>query len=384
MVKRSKQKPELVTRKQLSRRAKEEKQRRLLYISAAVFTALLLLVLAIGLYQEFVSKPATPVAQVAGVPIRTDRYEKMLTYRKLNLESSISQLQAQLQQLAASSTSSQDFIVQYYQQQLQYAQSQLENAPQQVLEDTIDDELIRQETQQLGLSVSAEELQQEIESQFGYDRNPPTPTPTPITATLPVTITPTPTIAPMTEADVQQRYGEVLQTLKERVKFSEAEFRDLFLASLLRQKLEKYLGDQLPTSEAQVHARHMLFKTQEEAEAALARLKAGEDFATVAKELSTDTSTSESGGDLGWFPVGMMDPDFEKVAFNTPPGQVSEIVQTSYGFHIIKVEEKDDNRPLDAAPLEERKQGALEAWLGGKRNSDSVKRLLQFATPQAQ
>ncbi len=383
MVKRGKYKPETVTRKQLSRRAREEKQQKALYISAAIFAVIILLVLAIGLYQEFVSKPARPIAEVAGVPIRTDKYEKMLAYYRMNLQSTMSQLQVQLQRLG-SSASGQDAIAQYYQQQLQYLQSQLDGAPQRILEDMIDDELIRQEAERVGLSVSDEELQLEIETQFGYDRNPPPPTPTPVTATLPITVTPTPTIAPMTEADFQQRYAETLKTLRENVKFSEQDLRGLFLASLLRQKLEEYLGEQLPESELQVRARHILLTTREEAEAALARLKAGEDFGKVAKELSTDKSTSESGGDLGWFPIGMMDPEFEKVAFNTPPGQISEIVQSSYGFHIIKVEEKDENRALDPAILEQRKQDALESWLAGKRHSDIVKRMLEFATPTAE
>lgn len=353
--------------------------RRNLYIGAGVFVLLIVGIILIGLYQEMVAKPGKPVAKVSGVPIRTDKYEKMVSYRQVNLESSISQMQAQIQSLAASG-SGQDFILQYYQQQVQYAQAQITSAPQDVLEELIDNELVLQESKRLGITVSEEDLQSEIEKQFGFDRNPPTATPTPITATLLVTVTPTFTPTPVTQESFQTRYAEVVKSLNDQLKFSEAEVRDLFRVDLYRQKLQEYLGNQLPTSELQIHARHILLATQEEAAAALARLKAGEDFVAVAKELSTDTSTKEEGGDLGWFPMGQMDPTFEQAAFATAAGQISDVVQTSYGFHIIQVVERDENRPLDQSALEQKKSGVLDDWLSASRNSTQVERILKFDT----
>ena len=76
------------------------------------------------------------------------------------------------------------------------------------------------------------------------------------------------------------------------------------------------------------------------AEDVLRRARAGEDFAKLAQEFSTDPGSKDKGGDLGWFGPGRMDPTFEKAAFALQPGQISDIVETQFGFHIIKLEEK--------------------------------------------
>ncbi len=88
------------------------------------------------------------------------------------------------------------------------------------------------------------------------------------------------------------------------------------------------------TSE-QLRASHILVKTEDEAKAVLAEIEAGGDFATLAKEKSTDTGTASKGGDLGWFGAGTMVKEFEDAAFALQVGQHSGIVQTQYGYHII-------------------------------------------------
>jgi len=106
----------------------------------------------------------------------------------------------------------------------------------------------------------------------------------------------------------------------------------------------------------QVRARHILFKVdpasseaeknkaQARAEAVLKRVQAGEDFATLAAAQSDDESTRAKGGDLGYFAPGRMVPNFEDVAFYTDPGKISDVVETKYGYHIIKVEDHIEAR----------------------------------------
>ena len=95
--------------------------------------------------------------------------------------------------------------------------------------------------------------------------------------------------------------------------------------------------------EQEVHARHILVASEAEAKEVAERLKKGEDFAAVAKEKSKDTGAE--GGDLGFFARGQMLKPFEEAAFTLDVGQISEPVQTQFGWHIIKVEAKRD-QPL--------------------------------------
>lgn len=90
----------------------------------------------------------------------------------------------------------------------------------------------------------------------------------------------------------------------------------------------------------EIRARHILVKTEEEAKAIIAELDAGKDFIEIAKEKSTDPNKSE-GGDLGYFSKGRMVPEFEEAAFALEPGTYSKTpVQSQFGFHVIKIEDK--------------------------------------------
>ncbi len=104
----------------------------------------------------------------------------------------------------------------------------------------------------------------------------------------------------------------------------------------LRKVYNEVSGSQKP--EPEIHARHILVATEDEAKAALKRVKGGEDFAKVADAISKDPGSQ--GGDLGWFTKDRMVPEFAEAAFKLEKGQISDPVQSQFGWHVIKLEEK--------------------------------------------
>ncbi|HID87042.1 MAG TPA: hypothetical protein EYP55_06635 [Anaerolineae bacterium] len=132
----------------------------------------------------------------------------------------------------------------------------------------------------------------------------------------------------------------------------------------------------LPREAEQVHARHILVQTRAEAEQALARLRAGEEFAALAKELSLDETSREQGGDLGWFPRGIMPAALEEVAFSLAPGETSGVVETPFGFHVIQVLEKDPEREIPTEMWESLRQQAFMKWLEEQRAQATIERFV--------
>ena len=129
--------------------------------------------------------------------------------------------------------------------------------------------------------------------------------------------------------------------------------------------------DQNPNlySTTQIHASHILVKEEDAAKAILADLKEHPDkFADVAKEKSTDTGSAQKGGDLGTFGQGRMVPEFERVAFALQPGQLSDVVKTQYGYHIIMVSERKEG---ERKPFESVKE-QIKATLRNKQLQDQM------------
>jgi peptidyl-prolyl cis-trans isomerase D len=114
--------------------------------------------------------------------------------------------------------------------------------------------------------------------------------------------------------------------------------------------VQRYYNDNIQQYQTpeQVRARHILLNTagkdeaavRKEAEALLAQVKGGADFAALAQKVSEDEGSKTNGGDLGFFGRGRMVPEFENAAFTMEPGQISDLIKSQFGFHIIKVEEK--------------------------------------------
>ncbi|WP_454616099.1 peptidylprolyl isomerase [Bradyrhizobium cenepequi] len=128
------------------------------------------------------------------------------------------------------------------------------------------------------------------------------------------------------------------------------------------------------TGEQEVHARHILVETEDEAKAIKAELEKGADFAELAKKKSKDPGASD-GGDLGFFTKEQMVPEFSAVAFSLEPGKISDPVKSQFGWHIIKVEEK---RNRTAPPFDQVKS-QIETYVTRKAQADYVAKLREAA-----
>lgn len=131
---------------------------------------------------------------------------------------------------------------------------------------------------------------------------------------------------------------------------------------LMQDKIEAKLSAELPRSEDMVWARHILVETEEEAWDVIARFEAGEEFADLAIELSTDTGSAANGGDLGWFTYDSMVPEFSEAAFAAEVGTVTEPVQSDYGWHVIQVIGHEDH-PYSSTQRSNALSEAFTAWL---------------------
>ena len=186
----------------------------------------------------------------------------------------------------------------------------------------------------------------------------------------------------LSQAAEKQKLGD-RPDVKRRLAF---DHNRLLMESLLQDAGKSALSDEAERkvydeavkqvkNEEEVHARHILVPTEDEAKAILAQLKGGADFATLAKEKSKDPGAAE-GGDLGYFTKEQMVPEFAEVAFKLGKGQLSDPVKTQFGWHIIKVEDKR-TRPT---PTFEQVKPQIENYVAHRAQAEMVENLRKSAT----
>jgi len=159
-------------------------------------------------------------------------------------------------------------------------------------------------------------------------------------------------------------YKAMIGWIRQRLQVSDAAARML------------YLLDRAAYAEsAQLCSAHILVPTREEAEAVRVRLEEGADFGELAREVSKDPGSAPRGGDLGCVAVGSLVPEFEKAARSLRPGQISEPVQTQFGWHLIRLNEF---RPARIRPYDE-VQGAIRSQIEGLAIERFVKNLVAHA-----
>lgn len=133
-------------------------------------------------------------------------------------------------------------------------------------------------------------------------------------------------------------------------------------------------------SEERVKVSQIVLPDKESAKKALKRLKAGQNFAALAKEVSTGPEAAK-GGDMGYFPRGALPEDLDKAVFALRPGQVSRILESTYGFHIFKVEKKEKAGPVSFAMAKEqvradlkkqKEEAAYREWLEKLKSESKI------------
>ncbi|MBL8050343.1 MAG: peptidylprolyl isomerase [Anaerolineales bacterium] len=416
-------KPVLQHKKHVARLQREKQQTRLiLYIFCGILGAVILL-LIYGWLDINYFQVQRPIAKVGEAEILLKDFEPRVKLERQNLLNQYVEYQQYAQILGSAETASQflGFDLNSQLQQIQFQLNTPEMVGQSILDQMINEEIIRQEAQKRGITVSEAELQEALQSAFNYFPNgtpTPTITPTPfvtpempiealliVTPTLPATSTPLPTATaidvtpqptmtltatstplptgtagptstplptatPYTEEGFQNTVSDLSENLV-KFGFSEDYYRTFFENQILQKKLREQITADVKSTQTQVWARHILVADEQLANDLIARLQAGEDFAELAQEYSTDTASAVQGGDLGWFGTGMMVAEFETAAFALDkPGDITLTpVQSSFGFHIIQLVAKQE-RPMSADQIESAKNATFQEWLTTAREKD--------------
>jgi parvulin-like peptidyl-prolyl isomerase len=138
------------------------------------------------------------------------------------------------------------------------------------------------------------------------------------------------------------------------------------------------ISSQVPENMEEVHASQILVASQEQAQQILDRIKAGENFGNLAAQYSLDLSTRKAGGDLGWFPRGvLLVKAVEDAAFALQPGEVSDIVHSPMGYHIVMTEARGEHLLTSDARRRLQEQ-AVKDWLESRRQAADIQ---VFVTP---
>jgi peptidyl-prolyl cis-trans isomerase C len=181
----------------------------------------------------------------------------------------------------------------------------------------------------------------------------------------------------MDESEFQSRLNELVVAAGGEKAFatwlqSQEYSQDSFRMVLERSIKGAWMRDQIlagvPRSAEQVYVRQILLYNSEQASEALTEIESGKDFATVAASYDPVTQ-----GDLGWFPRNFLPhPSIEEAAFSFQPGEHSQVIETSVGFHIIQVVEKDLDRPLSPEARLIWQETALRDWVAKQREQSDI------------
>jgi peptidyl-prolyl cis-trans isomerase D len=410
--------PKIATKKHIARLERERRQVALIRTISIIAITLVIILVGYGILDTTYLKLNQTVAEVNGEEIHVGYWQERVQMYRLNLLNTLQQYQFYQQNFGMDTSQQQQEITTQLQSDLFLGET--------VLNQIIDETLIRQEAQKRGISVTDAEVDERIQSLYNFFPNgTPTPTITPTefgTPTLSaeqqaffeptstptevqVTATPSPTNTPLPPATAtstqiasptplpqlptatatpytlegfESQYAETLDNYR-NAKVKEETFRSVYENELYREKLLAEITKDTPKTEEQVLARHILVKDAQLATAIYGKAKNGENFAELASQYSEDTSNASNGGNLGWFGKGAMVSEFEQAAFSQPIGEIGEPVQTEFGYHIIQVIAREQ-LPVSSSRYEQLKQEAFDTWLNTIREEGETAETIKIFT----
>ncbi len=357
------------TRKQISRREQEAVWQKRIMIIAAVVVTLILGVLIFGAVNELVLKPNKPVARVGNVTIPAKAFQARVRYQRLQIRGQIAQYQNILAQIDPN-----DEQMQSLYQQFTATMSSLENQlkPElatllggNVLNQMVEEELVRQEAAARGLTVSDAEVQTAIEQMMGYDR----------TAVYTDT-TNLPSGVLSSEAEFNEVYKNFKQDWLDVSKLTENDFRAMVKAELLRDKIKEALGAELEKTADQVLVTFFFVPDEASGNELYDRFQKGESVEDLMKALEDDGKDETYAFAMSeWQPIGFYSgqfgADLEKVIFNTPVNKMSKPQPTSGGGYVLFYINGHEERELSDSVLQSKIDARYNEWLQQARTERS-------------
>lgn len=399
---RKRQRSAKMTRKQISRIEQERRQIRYLRIGAAVLAAIIVLLLVAGVYKSQVADPAAtrsaeealnslPAVTVNGTMRSIADWQARVRFERQLLINQIAQINQQLQLFDPTTEFGQQFITQG-QAQIQEIRNLLDlgdGIAADVLDQMVEEQLIRQESARRGITVTPEELQKYIEVNLFAYPYPPTPEPIPTlppptlaptaTVTPEPTLTPTPPPTPRSLEDFQADYRQYTEQLQQITGLSEEAWRSLIEGELYREKLFDPFGAEIDPNVLQVKGGYIVAPDIETADELLGRLDAGETFEALKEEIDADESEEPTArtGTFDWLPATVLSQRFGNAfadaAINTDAGNYSRtaISAPDGGFYLVYVEEKEVRELADYL-LDQQRRDTFQAWLEQQKLGDGI------------
>jgi peptidyl-prolyl cis-trans isomerase D len=257
----------------------------------------------------------------------------------------------------------------------------------QILQDMIDDVIIRKEAERQGIAVTDTDIDIALQGMFGfYPEGTPTsvPTSTPDPTALAEAASETPDSAgteptptqlaepeptPYTQEMYEENLASLQDTLEVNFNVSMGDYRALIASELNRERFRKTFEDQVSRDQEQVNLRHILLGSEEDALGVLSRLEDGESWEDLAAELSQDLTTKENGGNLGWFTMTRLLSRFGQTgmaALTSPIGEIVGPIESTEGWHILFIEDRAV-RPLAELAYQQELQNMMNQWLQTQR-----------------